>query len=126
MIWSAAFVVFYFSCRCNVENFDLHYLAESIGAQPAEIGTGPAMARGTIMNGLDGVCAVGDGNLRSIDVSSSHGAMKSYMLAQSQLPPPASIRGAAREVISRPYYELDSSTSEDATPLLLEIIALDS
>jgi hypothetical protein len=48
MIWAAAFVVFYFSCRCNVENFDLHYLAESIGAQPAEVGAAPAMARGTI------------------------------------------------------------------------------
>jgi hypothetical protein len=32
----AAFVVFYFSCRCNVENFDLHYLAQSIGAPSAE------------------------------------------------------------------------------------------
>jgi len=46
----------------------------------------------------------------------------SYLLAQSQLPPPASIREAAREVISRPYYKLDSSTSEDSTPLILEII----
>jgi hypothetical protein len=46
----------------------------------------------------------------------------SYLLAQSQLPPPASIREAAREVISRPYYKLDSSTSEDATPLLLQLI----
>jgi hypothetical protein len=48
MLATAAFVVFYFSCRCNVENFDLHYLAESIGAQPPEIGTNPAMARGTM------------------------------------------------------------------------------
>ena len=48
MVWAAAFVVFYFSCRCNVENFDLHYLAESIGAQPAEAGAGPAMAQGTM------------------------------------------------------------------------------
>jgi len=45
-----------------------------------------------------------------------------YLLAQSQLPSPESIRGAAREVISRPYYKLDSPTSEDATPLLLEIL----
>ncbi|MCA9028152.1 MAG: hypothetical protein KDA86_23280 [Planctomycetaceae bacterium] len=30
---TAAFVVFYFSCRCGVENFDLQYLAESIGAE---------------------------------------------------------------------------------------------
>jgi hypothetical protein len=36
MLWTAAFVVFYFSCRCAEENFDLHYLAESIGAPPAE------------------------------------------------------------------------------------------
>ena len=36
VLWTAALVVFYFSCRCNVENFDLHYLAESIGAEPAE------------------------------------------------------------------------------------------
>jgi hypothetical protein len=36
MLWTAAFVVFYFSCRCGVENFDLHYLAESIAAEPAD------------------------------------------------------------------------------------------
>jgi hypothetical protein len=35
IIWSATFVVFYFSCRCNVENFDLQYLAEQIGAGTA-------------------------------------------------------------------------------------------
>jgi hypothetical protein len=45
-----------------------------------------------------------------------------YLLAQSQLPPPATIRGAAREVISRPYYKLDSSAPEDATPLLLQLL----
>lgn len=33
ILWTASFVVFYFSCRCGVENFDLHYLAESIGVQ---------------------------------------------------------------------------------------------
>ena len=38
---TAAMVVFYFSCRCGVENFDLQFLAESIGVeadpdQPAE------------------------------------------------------------------------------------------
>jgi len=32
MLWTAAGVVFYFSCRCAVENFDLEYLAQSIGA----------------------------------------------------------------------------------------------
>jgi len=48
--------------------------------------------------------------------------MMSYMLAQSQLPPAESIREAAREVISRPYYKLESSSPEDATPLLLELI----
>jgi len=47
MIGTAAIVVFYFSCRCNVENFDLHYLAESIGARPAQVGTGSAMSPGT-------------------------------------------------------------------------------
>jgi len=34
MFSTASFVVFYFSCRCHVENFDLHYLAQSIGAEP--------------------------------------------------------------------------------------------
>jgi hypothetical protein len=43
MLWAAAFVVFYFSCRCGVENFDLHFLAEQINAEqinaePTEIG----------------------------------------------------------------------------------------
>lgn len=34
---TAAWVVFYFSCRCAVENFDLQYLAESIGeSAPAD------------------------------------------------------------------------------------------
>jgi hypothetical protein len=37
---TAALVVFYFSCRCNVENFDLHYLAEAIGAEPGAIENG--------------------------------------------------------------------------------------
>ena len=32
MLWSAALVVFYFSCRCDVDQFDLHYLAQSMGA----------------------------------------------------------------------------------------------
>jgi hypothetical protein len=36
IVWTAAGVVFYFSCRCAVENFDLHYLAEAIGAPDAE------------------------------------------------------------------------------------------
>lgn len=36
ILWTAAFVVFYFSCRCGVENFDLHYLAESVGAPAPE------------------------------------------------------------------------------------------
>jgi len=48
MLWTAAFVVFYFSCRCNVENFDLHYLAESIGAPSPEVATNPALARGSM------------------------------------------------------------------------------
>jgi hypothetical protein len=40
ILWTAALVVFYFSCRCNVENFDLHYLAEAIGAEPVAIENG--------------------------------------------------------------------------------------
>jgi hypothetical protein len=34
IISTAAWVVFYFSCRCAEENFDLHYLAEAIGEAP--------------------------------------------------------------------------------------------
>jgi len=34
IVGTAAGVVFYFSARCSVENFDLHYLAEAIGAEP--------------------------------------------------------------------------------------------
>jgi hypothetical protein len=36
ILWTAALVVFYFSARCVVDNFDLHYLADSIGAAEAE------------------------------------------------------------------------------------------
>lgn len=36
MIWSAALVVFYFSCRCAVENFDLYHLARSIHSEPLD------------------------------------------------------------------------------------------
>ena len=32
---TVCWVVFYFSCRCANENFDLHYLAEAIGDTPA-------------------------------------------------------------------------------------------
>jgi hypothetical protein len=35
MVATAAGVVFYFSCRCAEENFDLHYLAEAIGSESA-------------------------------------------------------------------------------------------
>jgi hypothetical protein len=42
ILWTAALVVFYFSCRCNVENFDLHYLAEAIGVEPLAIENGQA------------------------------------------------------------------------------------
>jgi hypothetical protein len=48
MLTTAAFVVFYFSCRCNVENFDLHYLAESIGAPSAEGEMNPALTPGAM------------------------------------------------------------------------------
>jgi hypothetical protein len=34
IVATAAWVVFYFSCRCAAENFDLHYLAETMGAEP--------------------------------------------------------------------------------------------
>jgi hypothetical protein len=34
IVGTAAWVVYYFSCRCAVENFDLHYLAQSIGEEP--------------------------------------------------------------------------------------------
>jgi hypothetical protein len=30
ILWTASGVVFYFSCRCAEDNFDLHYLAQSI------------------------------------------------------------------------------------------------
>ena len=42
MFWTAALVVFYFSCRCTVDNFDLQYLARSIGARPPEAEPGLA------------------------------------------------------------------------------------
>jgi len=32
---TAVMVVFYFSCRCAEEQFDLHFLAQSIGVEPA-------------------------------------------------------------------------------------------
>jgi hypothetical protein len=35
IIWTAALVVFYFSCRCANESFDLQYLANAIGEQPS-------------------------------------------------------------------------------------------
>ena len=34
IISSAAFVVFYFSCRCQHENFDLQLLADAVGSEP--------------------------------------------------------------------------------------------
>ncbi len=42
MLWTASLVVFYFSCRCAVENFDLHHLAASI--QPEATDGAPALA----------------------------------------------------------------------------------
>jgi len=44
ILWAASLVVFYFSCRSHVENFDLHYLAESIGVEPTEGGQFPSTA----------------------------------------------------------------------------------
>jgi hypothetical protein len=43
LVWTAAGVVFYFSCRCAEENFDLHYLAEAIGASPTDEQMQPAL-----------------------------------------------------------------------------------
>lgn len=34
ILYSTALVVFYFSCRCKLENFDLALLAESVGEKP--------------------------------------------------------------------------------------------
>jgi uncharacterized membrane protein (DUF485 family) len=43
IIASAVFVVFYFSCRCKHEHFDLALLAQSVGAEaPGELTGGPA------------------------------------------------------------------------------------
>ena len=42
ILWTAAGVVFYFSARCGVENFDLHYLAAAIGEEPATMDAGPS------------------------------------------------------------------------------------
>ena len=39
---SAAFVVFYFSCRCKHEQFDLALLAQSVGAETPGDFTGGA------------------------------------------------------------------------------------
>lgn len=36
LFYTVAFVVFYFSCRCKVENFDLNLLAENVGAEEAD------------------------------------------------------------------------------------------
>jgi hypothetical protein len=45
IFWTAALVVYYFSARCVVDNFDLHYLAESISAADAEENTDFSPAR---------------------------------------------------------------------------------
>jgi hypothetical protein len=44
------------------------------------------------------------------------------LTAERALPPPAAIREAAREVLARPYFDLDSAGPRDQTPLFLEII----
>jgi hypothetical protein len=41
---------------------------------------------------------------------------------QSTLPPPAAIRETARNIVSRPYFELDSAKFRDEPPLLFQII----
>jgi hypothetical protein len=40
IVWTAALTVFYFSCRCAEENFDLHFLAESLAAEQGAAGEG--------------------------------------------------------------------------------------
>jgi hypothetical protein len=45
----------------------------------------------------------------------------SLLLAQSTLPPPASIREKAAEVVSRPYFQLDSSRP-GGTPLVIQFV----
>lgn len=47
ILWTAAFVVFYFSARCGIENFDLHHLAQAIGEDLDSVGGGgPTAAAG--------------------------------------------------------------------------------
>jgi hypothetical protein len=44
------------------------------------------------------------------------------LMAAGALPPPAAIREAARDVLARPYFDLDSVGPRDQAPLFLEII----
>jgi hypothetical protein len=44
------------------------------------------------------------------------------LTAERALPPPAAIHEAARDVLARPYFDLNSAGPRDQTPLLLEII----
>jgi hypothetical protein len=46
----------------------------------------------------------------------------SLLLAQSALPAPETIRDTAQEVVSRPYYRLESSSSSNSTPWILELL----
>lgn len=46
----------------------------------------------------------------------------SPLFAQTALPPPDVIRKTAEEVVSRPYFELDSTARRDSTPFVLELI----
>jgi len=52
-----------------------------------------------------------------IDIESA----MNLLLAQSTLPPPAAIREAAKNVVARRYYHLDSAEASDYTPLILKI-----
>jgi hypothetical protein len=45
LVSTAALVVFYFSSRCKSENFDLHFLAESIGSQVLETEPGATIGK---------------------------------------------------------------------------------
>ena len=43
---TAAFVVFYFSCRCKHENFDLTLLAQSVGVEAPDQGADKTTPKG--------------------------------------------------------------------------------
>lgn len=46
----------------------------------------------------------------------------SLSFAATKLPSPDAIRKSAQEVISRPYYDLEQTSSQDSSPLLLDLL----